>query len=158
MNSLLFLISFILHIISITTIFLLFQQIQAIKHNQKEQIERMLHHFVEEIREENERLQAKLQSNLSPQQRDLNESMKELNRHTKERNRNVAAQLKQNEKIENVTNKMVQTEKREDKVETSLESKILQLHEQGLSHEEIAKKMNRGKTEIELFLKMMQHK
>lgn len=158
MNSLLFLTSFILHIISITAIFLLFQQVQATKHNQKEQIETMLHNFVEEIRVENERLQAKLQSNLAEKQFEPNVNTNERNRHISKPNEKVTNRLMQNVKAGNITNKLVQTEKREDKVETSLESKILQLHEQGLSHEEIAKKMNRGKTEVELFLKMMQHK
>lgn len=158
MTSLLFLISFVLHIISITAIFLLFQQIQATKQNQKDQLESLLKSFVEDIREENERLQKSLQSNLSSQQSEPNRNVNTQHTHTNKTDRSVSNRLVQNVKAEHITNKLVQAENREDQIETSVESKILQLHEQGLSHEEIAKKMNRGKTEVELFLKMMQHK
>jgi hypothetical protein len=41
----------------------------------------------------------------------------------------------------------------EDRFEHSLNSQIVLLHEQGLKTEEIAQKLNKGKTEIELILK-----
>ena len=45
-------------------------------------------------------------------------------------------------------------ELKEDKLETSLEAQVFQLAKQGISIEEIAKKLNRGKTEIELMIKL----
>jgi len=46
----------------------------------------------------------------------------------------------------------------QDEVETSLEAQILQLHTNGETIDDIAKKLNCGKTEAEIIIKMHQKK
>lgn len=156
MNSLLLFISFIIHIITITAIFLLYQQLQTIKGHREQQVESMLEQFIDEVREENERLRRTLTN-----ERKLDTF--EISTETKTYKKNhptlaIKERVNEDESAQYINKQLTQIKDRKDQVETSLESQILQLHEEGLSHEEIAKKVNRGKTEVELFLKMLKHK
>jgi response regulator of citrate/malate metabolism len=87
---------------------------------------------LEEIKEENNRLQELLAHQKT--QTDVNETFKEM------------------QEEEDVTHLLGETDGI--KVEASLDSQVLLLHQEGYTAEEIARKLNCGKTEAELIIKM----
>lgn len=149
MIEILFLLSFLLHII--TFIF-----IRHLKNKQKdlidieekmttqvEQMENSLALYLVELREENER---------------FTEELEKLQNHTiKETStpKKVETNKRNTEDSYTMYNPMSNI-KDSEKVESSLESKVLYLFEKGLTSEEIAKQLNKGTTEIELILKFRQ--
>jgi len=132
--------SFLLHIVLLLAVYYLYQQLQLTKQHQEKQLETVLADFLDELKRENERLQSQLEKN------------------TSDYTQNVPVQtdpvynVEENEKNWPVNN--VDDSDKKDQVETSLESQILQLNHQGFSIEEIAKQLNRGKTEVELIVKL----
>lgn len=150
MVSLLLIISFLLHIVLIIAIYFLYQQIIQIRrnnHDEIEALESLLQKFLREIRTENERLQSQLQ------QKDV--FKKEHKEDPIGKNvDNRVKKLKNRENIYQIHTPQKAVLEKEDKIETSLEAQVFQLAKQGLSIEEIAKKLNRGKTEIELLMKL----
>src|SRR5699024_5249692 len=78
-----------------------------------------------------------------------------------ERKRKKAVAMKQTDEIsDDVEHPILPIEtlinNQHDVVEQTAESKIVSMHEQGLSIEEIAKQLHRGKTEVALIVKMYQ--
>lgn len=127
-----------MHIVLITAVFLLYQQLQSLKSEQEHELKKVIDYVVEEIRAENERLRIELK-----ERKKLNE------------------RIEHPTKIDSYRSNEVQVTPPtpiKDRVETSPEATILQLHEQGLSIAEIAQKLNRGKTEVELIVKLAKEK
>lgn len=106
--------------------------------DQEKQLNQLLSKFLHEIKEENEQLQIRLK------EQQLSQSKQEFV------TRPVPNEAIKNESKANYIPKY----KMEDQLETSTEGQIFHLYQNGYSKEEIAKKLNRGKTEVELILKM----
>lgn len=137
--------SFIIHIILGFMIFYLQHQINHMRKRKTEEINYLLEDFLEKIRLENDRLEKVI--------------AKESNqRHASYEN--TIAYQKKNDSNDQKTSKshfkklhdINHLQFPQDRVETSLHAKILQLHKQGLSTTEIAQQLNCGKTEVELVL------
>ncbi|GIO21992.1 hypothetical protein [Oceanobacillus sp. J11TS1] len=154
MSTLLWMISFLLHGISILAIYLLLKSKQNAGVN--EQTQSVLKDTLEEIREENRRLQNLLQEDSQPDktafkhEKTSSEEMKPepLNR---KQGDTVPLVIKDQE-ISGLD--AYQTIALKDEVETSLEAKILQLHAKGETVDNIANKLNCGKTEAEIIIKL----
>lgn len=151
MTSFLLIISFLLHIILLTAIFQLNQQLQKTKKQTNDEIEEVLSLFLKEIKVENEQLKKMLSSST---EQDKQQAAKEMKRKS-------SVATKQVDKMsDNVEHSILPIEtlinKQEDVIEQTAESKIVSMHEQGLSIEEIAKQLHRGKTEVALIVKMYQ--
>lgn len=150
MSTLLWMISFLLHGISILAIYLLLKDKQRSGGN--EQTENMMKETLEEIRRENKRLQNLLEE--SNQQDNYKEETKQAPLISAEQNPEPSEIEAQ--EVSNVD--AFQTVNYQDEVETSLEAKILQLHAKGETTDSIAKKLNCGKTEAEIIIKLHQKK
>lgn len=143
MVSLLLIISFLLHLISLFAIYQLYQLIKRQEKQDASEIAELFESYLQEIKYENEQLTERLLATHSE-----DEPQKE-----------VEAQPKsEKQKDEHVEAKDLEIElpdlNVEDQVEASLESQVLQLNDQGFSLEQIARKLNRGKTEVELIVKL----
>jgi len=143
MVALLLLISFILHIITLFSLYMLFQQYKKGNALESKEIIELMETYLEEIKEENNRLQNYI--------------------HSLEREKdNAPAKTAAKSELPAEGNKEEESfalslaEKMNDHIEASLEAKVLQLHQQGKSLEEIAKTLNCGKTEAELIIKFQQ--
>lgn len=126
MTSFLLIISFLLHIVAFVAIFQLYKQAQIPKKESASQdMIELFDMYLAEVKEENNRLEKTLQ--------DKDEKVME-----KEAQHSYTLP----EVDDNV------------EFETSLQAKILQMHTQGMSNEEIARKLNSGKTEVDLIVKL----
>jgi len=157
MTSFLFIVSFLLHILLLITVFYLYQHIQSLKNNQTSEVEHMLNNFLQQLKLENEELEKKIhQANITPDEKQkLRKHINEEARETKETN-----EMSESHKTIETNESSYEfppihmEEPNVDQVETSLHSQVFHLHKKGLTIEEIAKKLNRGKTEIELIIKL----
>lgn len=143
MSSFLFIISFLLHIILLITVYYLFQQIQRLKKDQADEITELFEFYLREIRSENRRLESEIEYH-------------HFDNHQHEQ---------QNNKIDKRPESMItyepsnlDTDLVHDKYETSLEAQILQLYDQGMEVAEIAQKLNCGKTEAALMINLSKKK
>ncbi|HLS23322.1 MAG TPA: hypothetical protein VK037_05340 [Pseudogracilibacillus sp.] len=146
MTSFLLLLSFLIHLLLIITIYHLHEKLKKSKLEQLEQFEEVLASFMDEIREENTKLEQKLRE--EKVRRNVTYH-RPITSSTPNFESNVAYQ-----KNEDALSLRHSPSQEEDKVETSLESKVLQLQGEGKTVEEIAKQLNRGKTEVDLLLKL----
>ncbi|GIO26179.1 DUF6115 domain-containing protein [Ornithinibacillus bavariensis] len=144
MTSFLLIISFLLHIISITAIYALSKQLRVEKKNDTTEIVALMESYLEEIKEENKMLQDRLA------ERDNNDSSR---KHT-----TVMQTTLRNEDVKEVLPFSSIEDEPLDQVEVSLQSKILKLHKEGLSPEDIARELSCGKTEVELIIKFHEEK
>ncbi|GLO66022.1 DUF6115 domain-containing protein [Oceanobacillus kimchii] len=145
MSSLLWIISFLLHMIALLAIYKLLQQIQVLKQRpaSESNIDSKLKHYIEEIRQENQNLQALIQKGATPDQKQQsNGVLEEFNLQEEP----FSEQIKEN----------FSSEDAEDTVEASLEAKVLQLYNQGKTIDEIASELECGKTEAEIIIKLHQ--
>jgi peptidoglycan hydrolase CwlO-like protein len=141
MVSFLLIISFLLHLAALGAIYKLFQQIQSLKSHDLQEIDGLFEAYLQEIKTENSRLQAQLQS------------MKKSEQETTPSNKPAKEQKVQSaEWMENLEQHLVFTN--EDKLEASLESKVLQMYSNGMVTGDIARKLNCGKTEVDIILKL----
>ncbi|MFD1850356.1 DUF6115 domain-containing protein [Oceanobacillus bengalensis] len=138
MTSFLFIVSFLLHIIAIYIIIQLYWQIQSLKNTDSSEINDLLKSYVQEIKDENKRLQNTLNEKASNKEVSLPDS----------------AGTKLDVTIEEEVPVPFKEDVVQDYVEASLESKVLGLYHQGLSVTEIAKKLDCGKTEAELIINL----
>ena len=145
MVSLLLIISFLIHIILLLAVYYLYTQLQLIKNNKDENLQELLTNFIHEIRAENEQLKLQLDETKRNEKKHINAPP--LPKHLK-------PLLEKQEEEENRKKSKSSLSIKKDRLETSLEVQIAQLSKQGLSIEEIAKKLNKGKTEVELILKL----
>lgn len=140
MVTFIFAISFILHIITIFAIYLLFKQNQQLKHENIHDTTALLESYLAEIKDENNRLQAELA--VSSSNHETDEASGVTKHHASE------------ETLINDDPFSLRDVEQTDHVEASLQAKVLQLHDQGFTETEIAKKLNCGKTEAALIIKL----
>ncbi|HLR07954.1 MAG TPA: hypothetical protein VK136_01660 [Bacillota bacterium] len=139
MTGLLLTVSFLLHIVTLGAIFLLYLKCQqTYKSSDVQQIAELLDLYLEEIKAENR----VLKQNLADDDRQLKQASQTL-----EEENDRTAQVEDE-------GETMPTENMSDSTETSLQAKILHLHSQGYSSEAIAKKLNCGKTEASLIIKL----
>lgn len=149
MASFLLIISLLLHLIALFSIYQLFKMIQSLKKNQIDDVEQLLSLYLEEFREENEKLERRLAA--APNSREsaavLHPERESVFPSDLSEGVQIAEAIDGSEGLEAVDSV-------EDEIETSLQSQILLLHNQGKSDTEIARQLNCGKTEVELTLKL----
>lgn len=135
MVSLVLIISFILHLIALLAIYQLFKQIQEVKQANSSEIIELFEMYLQEIKDENKRLEEEL----SPKAKAVNPEVTQT------------AMRMEHEPPDEYLPPEIQAD---DRVETSLQARILKLHKEGFSETEIAQKLNCGKTEAALIIKL----
>ncbi|ASN05706.1 DUF6115 domain-containing protein [Virgibacillus necropolis] len=140
MTSFLLIISFLLHMVTFTAIYQLYKQTKLPNQNSSSQeIMELFEVYLAEIKEENNRLEQTL---LDKEHKPDDEVC-------------PVPHMKEEVNPEGVDDTYT-TPKVDDDVhyKTSLHAKILQMHDQGMPNEEIARKLNSGKTEVDLIIKI----
>lgn len=140
MISFLLIISFLLHLISIYAIYMLNKQLR--KKEDTTEIAQLFEAYLQEIKKENDRLQNDLKRYTH------NKSDKPIVVQTEKKERILDHGMKDTEK-----EWLKHVEQVNDSLESSLEARVLQLHHQGLSVTDIAKKLDCGQTEAELIIR-----
>ncbi|MGM7720395.1 Swarming motility protein SwrB [Metabacillus sp. Hm71] len=164
MTILLFIISLLLHIVSFYFIIVLFTKYSTIKdlaNTQKkllEETEEAMTGFLIEIKDENERLLSELkqQEKLTVSEERVEVSSKKLLEHGTEMDKTqkeLPEYLNSVNKIEDI----IELSHFSQEKSLPFEMEAINLYEKGYTLEQIAKKLNRGKTEIELLLKFRQN-
>jgi hypothetical protein len=160
MNTILFLICFMLIFILFYLVIILFQKVTRINEIEKKQsevlkeIEDVLTSYIMEIKEENDTFLMKMVN--TSQAEPITDREKDME--------NSTISIRENEISDEDLKELLPLAKNEEiltstiineKLDTneSLLSKVVSLDQQGMSVEDIAKKLNKGKTEIELLLK-----
>jgi|SRR5690625_526811 len=153
MTSLLLIISFLLHVIMLIAIFQLYRQIEQLKQEKNESIETTMQQFINEIKVENHQLQQQLSQTSRPSSSFSPVEQGETTTHSDNKELN-----EKHPKNDQTTNdELIDiTDMKQEKMELSLEGKILQLHEAGYNVEQIAEQLTCGKTEVELILNLQQ--
>jgi|SRR5690625_2394327 len=149
MTSLMLFISFIIHGILLAIIYYLFKQVMELKKNDTKEISQLLEKYLNDIKQENIHLKDMLASKNSQQKQHYKKvthmhSSKDLQ------------QTKDNDELDE--NRDIHIHSNNDVIETSLQAQILQLYNQGLTVDHIAKELNCGKTEAELIIKLYEQK
>lgn len=141
MTALLLMISFVLHLITLFTIYQLFKQIQTFKQEKSTagDIVDLFETYLEEIKAENIRLQRELTRNRST----ISDEVASLPETGENEQSSIDLEYEEIPDIDV-----------NDSFEMSLQAKVLQLDGQGFPVEEIAKKLNCGKTEVGLMIKL----
>jgi len=134
--------SFILHIITFSIIYHLYKKVKQVESTNPNEIMDLLQFYLDEIKEENKQFKSNFDINYSR----VNEAKIE----------NIAP-------LENQSNIPYEQEQKEfpldietnidDRVEASLEAKVLHLYYQNTDTSEIARILNCGKTEVDLIIK-----
>ncbi|MFD1735843.1 hypothetical protein ACFSCX_04610 [Bacillus salitolerans] len=173
MNTFLLVISFILHAISFLIIVLLFYKLEQTKSIERKQeammkdMENLLSSYVMEMKEENEtflRMVSQenhqnannyLQSAKPPIVQEQETVLSKIDQTEQQLSNEVLQDLlPKYEQEANTLLQAVQESKEIDRInKLPIQEQAKILHNQGLSIEEIAKKLSKGKTEIELYLK-----
>ncbi|TFJ94685.1 DUF6115 domain-containing protein [Lentibacillus salicampi] len=136
----LLLLSFLVHILTLAIIFLLFKQIQSVKqHNQQEWM-KWMDTYLEDIKKENRHLEETLSGIAS--QPEKNMQPKTDSEPAVESNEQIADDF--TPEVDHIA----------DDSHMSLEAQVLQLHDERMTVENIARKLNCGKTEAELIIKI----
>ncbi|WP_337020083.1 DUF6115 domain-containing protein [Oceanobacillus massiliensis] len=144
MVSFLLIISFLLHLVAIAAIYKLFQQLHTFKTQDSAEIEALFDKYLQEIKRENSRLQEELQQEKNTQRPVKSEPA-------------AADPADKSEADSDIEPDFLPADiEYTDTMEASLESRVLQLHQEGLPIGEIARKLNCGKTEAEIIVKMHQ--
>lgn len=150
MSTLLWMISFLLHGISILAIYLLVKNTRKASDQSvlSKQTETILKETLEEIRKENKTLQ------------DLLVDKQKKTDKKKPAKEKTGVNITEPPETINESSWLMPDDNKLQKnaVETSLEAKILQLHANGEAVEAIARKLNCGKTEAEIIIKLHQAK
>lgn len=135
MVTFLFILSFIIHMLSIYSIFILYRKTQSINIPVQNELYPTLESYLNEIKEENKKLQQLVSKN---------EQL--LEKPAKRKQSKIPVEDNDMQILDVKNNN-------DDKVETSLHARVLSLHEKGLSIDQIAKQLKCGQTEAELILK-----
>src|SRR5699024_3413809 len=139
MTSMLLILSLLLNIIAFIVIFQLFKQVQSLRKSESGEMEELLKTYLDEIKAENRFLEKALTDKSTEYE---NYSAQE-------------AQIQPEANIKHEENSYTpQTDHVTDVSDLSLEAQILQLHDKGMTVEDIARKLNCGKTEAELIIKI----
>ena len=149
MVSFLLIISFLLHILALFAIFQLFQQLQSYKkQDDSQEVMEVLEIYLEEMKEENNRLQTLLEINNQQENNvEIGQQSEQISYKETERYASDSEVLDLDYLLDELP---------VSQVDTSLESRVLQLHAKGIKIEEIAKNLNCGKAEAELIIKLYQ--
>ncbi|GEN30455.1 hypothetical protein HNQ35_001085 [Cerasibacillus quisquiliarum] len=137
-------ISFLLHVISFYLIYHLYVTNKQKEHKDYNKITQVFDTYLQEIKDENNRLL----SYHKERQGETVEANKEQEQLTYKSNH-----LLQPKTDSNHLTDLINNNKTNDSVETSIHAKVLALYQSGMDVEEIAKKLNCGKTEAELIIK-----
>ncbi|WP_121522926.1 DUF6115 domain-containing protein [Oceanobacillus piezotolerans] len=140
MTSFLLIISFLLHIIALYAIVQLYWKVKALNQPNTAEVTELFETYLQEIKEENDRLHELLESH---QVNHINTSTQKKEKMGEKR---INSPIPEPPPIENKENS--------DSLEASLEAKVLQLHQQGLSITDIAKRLHCGETEAALIIKL----
>ncbi|WP_164215481.1 hypothetical protein [Virgibacillus sp. YIM 98842] len=143
MVSFAIIISFILHIITFAVIYVLFKQVQTKKETNTGEIQTLLDGYLQEIKEENFRLQKAVSEGWT------NEHGQPLPKKDNTDGDPATTNTSEDGIYEN---------EQKDDMEASLQSRILQLYDQGHTEAEIARELNCGKTEAALIIKLYSKK
>ena len=135
MTGLLWMFSFIMHIVLLFIVYKLFQQLQVLKQSNNQEMKDLLDTFLKEMKEENQQLQ-----------RQVNEIQSQSDTST------VSGGMKE-EPTDHPLSSEPPVEEKYDDFSPSIQGQVYQLYDQGLSIEDIAKRLDRGKTEVELMIK-----
>lgn len=144
-------ISLILHIVVLAAVYHIYNQIQLVKRSHTAEIMEVFETYLEEIKTENRILQDQLKDNSPLPIKKVQKTDTKTaefppppinNEYTQTKNINENIYMK-------ATNN-----NGDDAFKASLESKVLQLHNQGLTEEEIARQLNCGKTEVVLIINL----
>lgn len=168
MTSFFLLLSFLIHAILFISIYHLYEKTKKDKNDQVKRLEEILSEFMKSIQLENEKLEKKIYESEIRQQVLNNHSPNvhhptEINNHDSKKFsdiiESVPKAMPRSEKPLDEANRDWDTSKYVDNrpkdiVETSIEGQVLQLFKEGKSSEEIAKQLNRGKTEVDLYIKL----
>lgn len=174
MTSMLLMVSFLLHIITLFAVYILFKEVQKLKKPAYiEDIDELMTAYLEELREENARLEARLsvdkaiQSKVRFKETSVLTDIEDDNSLGTKADDAVKQELpifsdllnKEEERYrakEDTENIMPELpiDDAVDHFTPSLQSQILQLSEQGLAPAEIAKRLDCGETEAALVIKM----
>ncbi|ASV65930.1 hypothetical protein MKX67_10255 [Cytobacillus sp. FSL W7-1323] len=155
-------ISLILNILAITAILLLylrqnrFVSLEKEQKNNIEQMDQLLAIYITEMREENEAFLKQVQQRniLSPVNDESNVQNEPNPQELNKRYRTTTAKKKAASIYQaNQANKDTHIDRQKEKNEATTHSSIQDLYHQGHSVDEIAKRMNKGKKEVELLLK-----
>lgn len=153
MISFLLTISFLLHIVSLTAIYAMYKQLTAPKTDDTKDVIQLMEAYLEEIKLENERLQEELSQSMNhPQPAPNRPNIKVANPQISNTKEQSNAQETDEPPVLPIDIDI------QDDMEVSLQSQILKLHHEGLSHDEIARKLGCGKTEVDLILKFHEKK
>ncbi|MEC5422666.1 hypothetical protein QGM71_04050 [Virgibacillus sp. C22-A2] len=148
MVSFILIISFLLHIIALTAIFQLKKQVEQFqKPEDTNDILEVFETYLQEIKEENKRLQEDLLKKTPKEYSDMNDVS-----HLSVANDTTTANHPSS--TEKPYETILPEDDKDDTVESSLQAHILQLHNKGLPTSEIAQRLNCGKTEAELTIKL----
>jgi len=147
-------ISFILHFILLVAVYYLIKQVSELQQTKNRDLTQLFEKYLNEIKEENKQLQLQLENNktihhpkqTTSQKLPKDSLLNDSHQQSSINERNVANPIE------------LEIGSHEDQIETSLQAKILQLHQQGLTIEQIAKHLNCGKTEAELIIEIFQQK
>lgn len=139
-------VSFILHFIAFFFMIILYQKINQKEEvvqqivNEKKEIEDLLIAYIEEMKAENQELKEWMNQSIVP--------------HTFEKDQSFKKQMTETNPSSKEENEcMLPIDEIEDIYDFSPAMQAISLANQGLSIEEIAKKMNKGQGEVELLLK-----
>lgn len=137
-------ISFLLHAISLYLIYHLYVTNKQKENKNYNEIIQVFDSYLQEIKDENNRLL----SFHKERQYETVEANKEQEQLTYK-----SDHLLQPKTDTNRLTELVNNNETNDSIETSIHAKVLALHQNGLDVEEIAKKLDCGKTEAELIIK-----
>ncbi|BAC13541.1 hypothetical conserved protein [Oceanobacillus iheyensis HTE831] len=150
MSSLLWIVSFLLHMIALLAIYKLLQQVQHLKQQSisESNMDSKLKQYIEEIKQENRSLEAYMYKGRT-NQKQQDDYIHEESEETKIVDPQTVQQDDQSKED-------YWSEDAEDTVEASLDARVLQLYNQGKSIDEIASELKCGKTEAEIIIKLHQ--
>ncbi|MEJ8765350.1 hypothetical protein WKU33_05655 [Oceanobacillus sp. HCA-5259] len=149
MVSFLLIISFLLHLITLVAIFQLLKKGQQLENTANSaELTAALERSLEEIKAENDRLQALMTNHKASSVEQKNQ--KEESQQPAEQ---VPAHQPESEEADADVDRLLGDAPGYE-LEASLESRVMQLHAKGLTIEEIAKALDCGKTEAELIIRL----
>lgn len=128
----------------------MYERTKRDKDEQAEQLAKMLTNFMNDIQLENSKLEQKIHENELRKNIKYEYSppiQKQVDRETVTTESYVPNRPKPTPNYET-------KRQTEDVIETSLEGQVLQLHREGKTVSEIAKQLSRGKTEVDLLIKL----
>lgn len=149
MTSLLLIISFIIHFITLTIVVQLFKQFQELKSKEKDNTAELFDGYLREIKAENKKLQKELAINTSPET-----NSKNISAPYHENKGNKGVSKKDPKKESNTAYTPPIDNASEESFTPSLQGKILNLHKDGASATDIARQLDCGKTEVSLTIQL----